>query len=385
MNDEADDHSAGSHAGTGPGQPTAGGPPSPAGASPGPGGDQPGPPGFYPDPWDPRRRRFWTGQSWTAWTADPAADQPDPGPSAPPPAPPIPASVATYPPPPASPAGAPPPSAGPPPPSGARPAGQPPAPAPPHRPSPAVTVAVVVAAGLAVVLLAALLVHARSTSTSTSAAGRSPSALQPPGSSVPTDPAASALTSLIVRQSDVPSSMTVELLPGGNQTGDQPTLDLCNGSFPSEALRSARLQVVAVDNQNNVVLSTEAVLYQNAAGAAQALSELQKVAAACPSTPVASPVGDPTVTTKFNPPPDASWPQTASVTRLAYDFVTTDDTGQSAHYMAVYLRRGRALLGVYFSQPDQAQPSVAGQTTIPGIVNVFAQRLASLPANVVGG
>jgi hypothetical protein len=245
-------------------------------------------------------------------------------------------------------------------------------------------VAVVVVAGLAVVLLAALLVHARSTSTP-EARRSPPRSILPPGSSTPADPSASALTSLIVRQSDVPSSVTVQLLPGGNLTGDQPTLDLCNGSFPSEALRTARLQVVAVDNQNDVLLSTEAVLYRSAADAAQAFTELQRVVAACPSTPVVSPIGDPTVITKFNPPPDASWPQTPTVTRLAYDFVTTDASGQSAHYLAVYLRRGRALVGVYFSQPDQPQPTIAGQTTIQGIVGVFAQRLASLPANVVGG
>ena len=40
-------------------------------------------------------------------------------------------------------------------------------------------------------------------------------------------------------------------------------------------------------------------------------------------------------------------------------------------------------MGVYFSQPD-APPIVAGQTGIPGIVGVFAERMAALPASVVG-
>ena len=133
------------------------------------------------------------------------------------------------------------------------------------------------------------------------------------------------------------------------------------------------------------MLSTEAVLYGTPAGAAQAFAELQRVAAACPSTPVVSPVGEPTTITRFNAPPDGSWPQTPTVNRLAYDFVTTDNTGQTGHFLAVYLQRGRALVGVYFSQPDQPQPAVAGQTTISGIVGVFADRLAKLPANVVGG
>jgi hypothetical protein len=70
---------------------------------------------------------------------------------------------------------------------------------------------------------------------------------------------------------------------------------------------------------------------------------------------------------------------------VAFDFVTTDASGQDQHSVAVYLRRGRVLLGIYFNQPDSAQPSVAGQTTISGIVNVFATRMAQLPQSVVTG
>ena len=66
------------------------------------------------------------------------------------------------------------------------------------------------------------------------------------------------------------------------------------------------------------------------------------------------------------------------------DLTTTDESGQTTHSIAVYLQRGRALLGVYFSQADGAQAAVAGQTTIPGIVGVFAARLAALPVSVVG-
>ncbi|MCU1450764.1 MAG: hypothetical protein JWP02_2934, partial [Acidimicrobiales bacterium] len=112
-------------------------------------------------------------------------------------------------------------------------------------------------------------------------------------------------------------------------------------------------------------------------------AELQKLAAECPSTPVTSAQGEPTVQTTFAPPPDGAWPQTATVQRLAYDFVTTDANGQTQHSIAVYLRRGRALLGVYFPHPDGAQPPVAGKTSVPDIVSVFAARLAALPDAVV--
>jgi hypothetical protein len=143
------------------------------------------------------------------------------------------------------------------------------------------------------------------------------------------------------------------------------------------------LQVIAVNGQD-ITLSTEAVLYQNAAAANQAFAELQSAAAKCPSTPVRSPVGARTVTTKFGPAPDGSWPQVSGVDRLAYSFTTTDDQGNANPSLAVYLKRGRAFLGVYFADPSKL-PTVAGQSTAAGIVNVFAQRLAQLPDSVVNG
>jgi Protein of unknown function (DUF2510) len=204
-------------------------------------------------------------------------------------------------------------------------------------------------------------------------------------SAAPADTQAPALSSVILRQADVPSTLSVVLIPGGDQVQGETTLDLCNGTFPSEALRTARRQVAAVDAQGVAVLSTEAVLYRDAAASAQAFAELRSVAAHCPSTPVTSPVGEPTVTTHINAAPDAAWPQTPGVERVAYDFNSTDQAGGlPQHSVAVYLRHGRALLAVYFSRPDAAQPAISGQTTLGGIVNVFAQRLAQLPASVTG-
>jgi hypothetical protein len=193
------------------------------------------------------------------------------------------------------------------------------------------------------------------------------------------------LSGLVVQQSDVPSDVTVQPLNGGGQVSGETTLDLCNGTYPSESLRTARLQVVAVDAQGNAPLSTEAVLYSTPAATAQAFAELRSVAAKCPSTPVMSPVGEATVTTHFNAPPDAAWPPTPTVERAAFDFNTTDSLGLTEHSVAVYLRRGRALIGVYLSQPDNPQTVITGQSSIAGIVGVFANRLAQLPASVVNG
>jgi len=199
------------------------------------------------------------------------------------------------------------------------------------------------------------------------------------------DPDSSVLPNLVLQQPDVPSSVNVQLIPNGDQVRGQTTLDLCNGTFATESRRTARLQVAALNGQGNAVLSTEAVLYPNPSDTTQAFSELKSVAAHCPNSPVVSPVGEPTVTTHFFAAPDASWPQVPTVQRRAYSFTATPQSGPVQRSVAVYLRRGRALMGVYFAQPDSPQPAVNGQTTIPGIVNVFATRLAGLPASAVDG
>ena len=210
----------------------------------------------------------------------------------------------------------------------------------------------------------------------------SPSTTAPAPSTTPI-PDALALSRLVLQQTDVSASFNVQLLPGGSEVRGQTTLDLCNGKFATESRRVARLQDVVQDNQGNSLVSTEAVLYRNVSDSVEAFNELRQVAASCPKGPVVSPVGEPTVTTHFNAAPDGNWPQTPTVDRLAYSFTSTEQSGQKQPSIAVYLRRGRALMGVYFTQPDSTQPKVAGQDTVPGIVSVFAGRLAALPVSTV--
>ncbi len=365
-------------------------------------------PGWYSDPWDRGQHRYWDGATWTAYAFPngPGAGEADPTMSGA-------AATSQWSPPvrtgqasitaPADDAHAPPPPAWAPP---VHPAGQfetsqlPRAPAgetPPER-RPRLTGRALVVALVAMALvvgLGAMAVTYYALRPSHSSSSNTPAAAGPPGATAPTtpgttpatpaDPDAAALRQLVVTQSDVAQSVTVQPLPNGDQVSGEATLDLCNGNFPSESLRTARLQVAAADAQGNTQLSTEAVLYQNPAATSQAFAELRSVAAGCPNQPVESPVGEPTVTTKFNPAPDAGWPQVPTVDRQAYDFTTTDTSGQAEHSVAVYLRRGRALMGVYFAQPDGPQSPIQGQTTIPGIVNVLATRMAQLPSSVVNG
>jgi hypothetical protein len=182
----------------------------------------------------------------------------------------------------------------------------------------------------------------------------------------------------------VPATADVVVFPGGVGL-NQPTLDLCNGRYPSESRRTARIQDAVLDAQGVLVFSTEAVLYGDSGGTTQALDEVRSVVAACPPTPVQGPAGEAPVTTRFSATaPDSGWRQTPNVNRVAYDLTTDDGSGRPRRTIAVYLQRGRVLLGVYFSRPDGPQMAIGGQTTIEGIVGVFAARLAALPTSVVG-
>ncbi len=315
--------------------------------------------GWYPDQMNPARRRYWTGVSWTYATTDAVpVDHPPPedfavlpdGHRLPDPVGPRPAAGT----------------------------GSEPAPKPPQR---AWKWMLAVVVGLVVGVIGLVLTNSssseRAPSPSESATDAPPGTTAPP-STLPgrptgnNDPSEAALRSLVVGPDDVPPSAEVIILPGGVGLS-QPTLDLCSGRYPSETRRSARLQDAVLDGEGRFVLSTEAVLYSDSQGTTQAFAELRSVVAACPPA-----------VNRFSPPPDVAWPQTPTVNRLAYDFTTDDGTGRPTRTIAVYLQRGRALLGVYFSQPDGPNITVEGQTTVEGIVGVFAARLAALPTSVVG-
>lgn len=353
------------------------------------------PDGWYPDPWTAGQRRYWSGERWTAHVfadrtvgeqagsaaragaANPFRDRhaapPDPG-AAPPPhwvgphTTPVPVPFPVE--------------------YGA-PVDEPSAHGS-HRP--------LVWIGVALTLVAAMIIGFALTRipTGTPAAAPQPTApptiLPTPGPTTspsnPVQPIPDDLARLGLRQSDVTGTVVVTPIVGGTQVQGQTTLDLCNANYPSEARRQERVQVAAIDiiDPTTTLLSTEAVRYDSPAGTAQAWSEIQSAVAACPSTPVTSPTEGTTLTTTFGQRPDARWASVAGVSRLAYDVTTTDALGNRQHIIVVYLMRGNILLGVYFPQPDGPQTSVQGQTTIPGIVHVFELRLAALPpSGAVGG
>lgn len=99
----------------------------------------------------------------------------------------------------------------------------------------------------------------------------------------------SKLGSIVLRAAQVGTGYVLQQLPGGQLVRGQATLDLCGFSFPSESLRTARLQVAYRAPGKSLALSNEVVSYRPG-GARQALREITHAAAACPHGPVQSTV-----------------------------------------------------------------------------------------------
>jgi hypothetical protein len=104
------------------------------------------------------------------------------------------------------------------------------------------------------------------------------------GSSTPavTPSKKSTLDLIVLKALDVGADAVEEPLPKGNMVAGQVTLDLCAASFPSEALRTARLQVAFVAGRH-LAISNEVVSYRTG-GTRRALAELRAAAAHCPDS-----------------------------------------------------------------------------------------------------
>jgi hypothetical protein len=155
-----------------------------------------------------------------------------------------------------------------------------------------------------------------------------------------------ALSKLALRPAQVGSGYRLALIPGGSRVSGQVSLDLCGQRFPSEALRTARLQV-AYRHQGNVVqISNELVRYRPGA-ALEALRELRYVAAHCPRGPVTGPVrGVGPVTYRLTPLADGRLP----AQHVAVKMRMTGRIGGKPldeTVVAVYQIRGDVLSAVY--------------------------------------
>jgi hypothetical protein len=99
----------------------------------------------------------------------------------------------------------------------------------------------------------------------------------------------SVLTRVVLRPAQVGPGYRLQQRPDGHGVRGLVTLDLCGFTFPSERLRTARLQVNYVRSGSAVQLSNEVVTYRRG-GAQQALREVAYAARHCPRHAVGSTV-----------------------------------------------------------------------------------------------
>jgi hypothetical protein len=100
--------------------------------------------------------------------------------------------------------------------------------------------------------------------------------------------AAPKLDKIVLRPGQVGAGYKLVMRSDGRCLQGCVTLDLCGSNFPSEKLRTARLQV-NYRLTGKPVVSNEVVTYRPG-GAAQALREITHAATHCPTGPIPSPV-----------------------------------------------------------------------------------------------
>ncbi len=93
------------------------------------------------------------------------------------------------------------------------------------------------------------------------------------------------LSNVALSNAEVGAGYKGSVIPGGASFIGEATLDLCAGSYPSESLRTGRLQLSYVHAAPAVSVSNEVVTYVHG-GAQEALREVRGVARSCARTPV---------------------------------------------------------------------------------------------------
>ncbi len=90
------------------------------------------------------------------------------------------------------------------------------------------------------------------------------------------------LQKVVLKPAQVGAGYKLSQMPGGHEVQNEVTLDFCDATYPSESLRTARLQVLYDATGNAFHASNEVVTYQPG-GAKQALAEVTHEAAVCPN------------------------------------------------------------------------------------------------------
>jgi hypothetical protein len=162
------------------------------------------------------------------------------------------------------------------------------------------------------------------------------------------------LNTLILHAAQVGTGYRLQQRPDGHGARGYVTLDLCGFAFPSESLRTGRLQVNYVHSGTAPQLSNEVVTYRPA-GARQALREVTHAARLCPRGPVGSNVkGVPPLTYRVSEISDAKLLHQHLALRVHYSG-TIKGRHREETVIAVYQIRRNVLSAVYTYESSIAE------------------------------
>ena len=205
-----------------------------------------------------------------------------------------------------------------------------------------------------------------------------------PNGATPRPQKSSAMDSIGLQPGDIGGSLTIATIPDGNTLG-APTLDFCDGTYPSEMLRVSRLQKAAYDaNGNFVGLSSEVVVYQNKAAAQQALAEAIAARKSCPTNkPFTSKDGHELSFGFHSAPGPVKTPLVDADSRLIVHTTMSVD-GVKRRAFLVYQIYGRVLAALYVSEEGSKPFDQAALDSFYALAGDFADRLRSASRTLTG-
>jgi len=153
------------------------------------------------------------------------------------------------------------------------------------------------------------------------------------------------LSKIILSPAQVGKGYKLSAFPFGTSFIGESTLDLCAASYPSEGLRTGRLQVRYTPKGSGVDVSNEIVRYASG-GAQEAIGEVATVARACAKTPAVLTQGNVKEVYKVAPLKDPKLPSGAVAVKLTIT-VSKGKQTQAQTGVAIYQVKGDTLSGVY--------------------------------------
>jgi len=192
---------------------------------------------------------------------------------------------------------------------------------------------------------------------------------------------AATVKAVAVVPTDFASGYQLVLIPGGDSTAGQITMEFCGFRFTAEAHRVARHQMLLLDaTGRSTGLTNEVVAYDTVAQATKALTEWNRAVATCRrGVYVASKVPgylpqrlDSATSGTLTTLPVA----TTAQTRYTYHL---QGKPEQRYGIALLQRRGRVVTIVWYNTP--VKPTATALNNVYAVARITGTRLARLAAN----